>query len=103
MAPVVVIFLVVAAVALIVGIGIAEKRRHDAKTTERHRSEASDARDLANANQLEADRQAAGAEERMARAKREQLSAEQQQLTAARHRSTAQDLQHRADEIDPDL
>ena len=44
-----------------------------------------------------------GAEERTARAKRENLAAEQQLLVAAQHRSTAQDLQSRADEIDPDI
>lgn len=97
-----IIILVVAAILVLVGIVLAVKRRNEAKTG-RLRVEASDTRDLAKASQLEADRQAAGAEERTARAKREQLSAEQQQLTAARHRSTAQDLQSRANDIDPDL
>jgi hypothetical protein len=42
------------------------------------------------------------AEERAARARREQLASEQQELAAARSRAQAQDLNARADEIEPD-
>jgi len=102
MSTVIWIVIVVLGIALIAGIALAAKRRNQAKV-EAHRGEAAEARDLAKVSQLEADRHAAEAEERAARAKREQLTAEQHQLSAATHRSEAQDLQSRADEIDPDL
>lgn len=96
------IIIAVVAIVLIAVIAFAMKRRKQT-TLEGRRREATETRDLAKLSQLEADRHAAEADERAARAKREQLSAQQEQLAAATHRSDAQDLQNRADEIDPDL
>ena len=97
-----IVVIAIAVILLIAGFGLTAKRRKEAQNG-RRRLEASETRDLAKASQLEADRVAAGAEERAARAKRENVAAEQQLLVAAQHRSTARDLQSRADEIDPDI
>ena len=89
-------------ILVLAGIAVAAKR-HNEKKTEARRNEARDTRAYARVAQLEADRRAAEAEERAAGSKREGLAAEQQRLAAAAQRSSAQDLQARADEIDPDV
>ncbi len=88
---------------LVAGLGFAfvARRRKEADIAALRR-EAGETRNLAKVSQLEADRQSAEAEERSARSQREAIAAEQHQLAAAHTRASAQDLQTRADEIDPD-
>ena len=96
------IILVIAIIVVVAAIVVLARRRKVEQLDARRR-EATETRDLAKISQIEADTRAAEAEERAARAKRESLAAEQQELAAAAHRSTAQDLQSRADAIDPDV
>ena len=77
-------------------------RAHIVVGFEENRRQAQEHRDLAQVSELEAQRSAAEAEERAARARREEAAAQQQELAAASSRAQAQDLNERADAIDPD-
>jgi hypothetical protein len=102
MTTLVYIVIVVALLALVVGLSVITKRRNEVKK-DALRVEAGETRDRAGAARLEAARQGAIADERAAHAKALTLAADQQRNEAASSLAAAQALQTHADEIDPDV
>jgi len=97
------VVLIVAIVLVVLVIAFALWKRQAAKQADALRDEAAEHRGDARATQVAATRQEAEADAMAAKAKQDLAIAEQQRRAAAVKREVADDLNVRADHIDPDV